>query len=68
MGRKNVPDPAETRDTRQDWYETLSHHLSKEVHESLKALRRKKVAERAGKTPDLLQAEIARIERAWKLM
>jgi hypothetical protein len=63
-----APDPPETRDTRQNWYETLSPHLSKDAHESLKALRGQKVAERTGKIPDLLRAEVARVERDWTLI
>ncbi len=63
-----APDPPDTKDTRQNWYETLSPHLSKDAHESLKTLRGKNVADRGRQIPDLLRAEVARIERDWKLI
>lgn len=64
----NAPDPPETRDKLQDWYETLSPYLAKEAHDALQALRGKPVADRTGKIPDLLRAEVVRIERDWKLV
>lgn len=62
------PDPPEARDTAQNWYERLSPYLSAEAHKSLKQLRGKRIIERQGKMPDLLRAEVARIERDWKLV
>ncbi|NDJ91827.1 hypothetical protein [Mycolicibacter kumamotonensis] len=61
-------DPPETRDTEQNWYETLRPHLSADVQKSLKELRGKRVAHRTGRIPDLLRAEVARLERDWKLV
>jgi hypothetical protein len=63
-----APDPPAARDTEQNWYETLRPHLSEGAHESLKALRVKKVSQRIGQIPDLLRAEVVRIERDWKLV
>jgi hypothetical protein len=64
----NTPDPPETRDTQQNWYETLIPNLSKDADKSLKALRGKRVAHRMRRIPDLLRADVARIERDWKLI
>lgn len=63
-----TPDPPDTKDAPQSLYETLSPQLPEGAHESLKALRGKKVADGLGQLPNLLRAEVARIEHDWKLI
>jgi len=55
--------------TTKSWWTTLKPELSRGAHKKLSSLTSQSLANRQGKVPDLLEREIARIERdKWKLI
>jgi hypothetical protein len=64
-----APDPDGTRLRSRSWFVTLQPELSKRGREEAVDLQEQRVVKRLGLLPDLLAAEIARIERdKWKLI
>ncbi|MFI1918994.1 hypothetical protein [Nocardia sp. NPDC020380] len=62
------PDPLEANIGRQNWYVSLKLQLSDQTRTKVEELRQKRVADRGESLPDLLAAEVARIETDWKLV
>ncbi|MEU6561807.1 hypothetical protein [Nocardia nova] len=64
-----VPDPERADVTKKAWYSTLRNQMSTEAQQKVMELRKQKIAKRPTQLPDLLAAEVIRIEQqVWKLI